>query len=105
MRLAAVVPAALRAPPARATTCRDDGGAEVPPPVAVLVLHADPAAPENGAAVSGYSAQGVLARESWYLTVDEARSCAAREYAGRLGEWRPLGSDASPLDALADARC
>lgn len=102
MRLAAVVPAALRERAARATVRDAEGRREILPPPAVFVLEADADAPEKGASVTGYSAEGVVARESWYLTADEARSCVAREYDGRLGDWRPLADRASPLDALAD---
>lgn len=60
--------------------------------IAVLVIEADLGRPDTGVMLRGFARDGTVARETWYITVEEAQTCAARDFAG-LGEWRPMAED------------
>ena len=85
MRLVAAVPPGPAVAASAGTTAAESQ-------LAVLVIEADLDRPDTGVMLRGFTRDGTLARETWYITVEEAQTCATRDFAG-LGEWRPMAED------------
>ena len=82
MRLVAAVPPDAAVAKAAGTPAAESR-------LAVLVIEADLDRPDTGVVLRGFTRDGTLARETWYITVEEAQTCAARDFEG-LGEWQPM---------------
>ena len=67
------------------------------PAVVLLIERTKPV----GATLVRYAASGAALSDSWYLTAEEARACAVRDYGERLGPWRVLPAGAADPVAFA----
>jgi len=84
-------------PPGDRLVARADAAAGGGAPEVLLIERTQPV----GASLVRYALSGAAVSDSWYLTAEEARACAVRDYGARLGPWRALPAGAADPVAFA----